>query len=105
MWQAYKSIREFNWDVGEVGGGRTVGVVCGKLYSQTSGNASISSDMMRTVMDGSYALFGNSFLIPKLSSWDLRGHLWRSQSAGRSVCPGLIYMHTWTQAQRDTLSV
>lgn len=37
----------------DVGGG------CGKLCSQTSGNASISSDMMRTVMDGSYALFGN----------------------------------------------
>lgn len=32
---------------------------CGKLCSQTSGNASISSDMMRSVMDGSYALFGN----------------------------------------------
>lgn len=30
-----------------------------KLCSQTSGNASISSDMMGTVMDGSYALFGN----------------------------------------------
>lgn len=49
---------ECNWDVG---GGRMVAMVrgCGKLCSQTSGNASISSDMMRTVMDGSYALFGN----------------------------------------------
>lgn len=43
------------------GGGRMVATVRGrgKLCSQTSGNASISSDMMRTVMDGSYALFGN----------------------------------------------
>lgn len=30
-----------------------------ELCGQTSGNASISSDMMRAVMDGSYALFGN----------------------------------------------
>lgn len=36
-----------------------VGKRCSKLCSQTSGNASISSDMMRTIMDGSHALFGN----------------------------------------------
>lgn len=46
---------------GESGGMAAAAVVgvCGELCSQTSGNASISSDMMRTVMDGSYALFGN----------------------------------------------
>lgn len=38
----------------ERGGGKGV-----ELCGQTSGNASISSDMMRAVMDGSYALFGN----------------------------------------------
>lgn len=46
------------WKDGGGGGGvgRGKGV---ELCGQTSRNASISSDMMRAVMDGSYALFGN----------------------------------------------
>lgn len=56
---------------GGVGGWRVDG-----LGSQTSGNAPISSDMMRGIMDGSAALFGNTFLI----RWDVGG------GVSREVC-------------------
>lgn len=43
-----------------VGGLEGGGVVeWSELCGQTSGNAPISSDVMRAEMDGSYALFGN----------------------------------------------
>lgn len=44
---------------GSAGGGGGEWTERGGLCSQTSGNTPISSDMMRGVMDGSAALFGN----------------------------------------------
>lgn len=56
LWQTH------NFIIMDVGSGKMVAAAaegCSKLHGQLFGNVSISSDIMRAIMDGSLGLFGN----------------------------------------------